>query len=192
MYWAALLLDKPSDAASLHDDLQGLATWALQWTPRVAIVDEAVCIEVEASLRLFGGKRALRERIRTEGAELGLAIASWAPTSLAALAFARAGIENGFARPLTEGLDRLPLEVPAESAAGSAETEPSTSPAHVESHIRSGAPRSSTYAGRRATDFITRRLQLKASTLSDRTRRSAASECRASGRRTRGRCRLVP
>ena len=111
MYWAALLLDKPSDAASLHDDLQGLATWALQWTPRVAIVDEAVCIEVEASLRLFGGKRALRERIRTEGAELGVAVASWAPTSLAALAFARAGVENGFARPLTEGLDRLPLEV---------------------------------------------------------------------------------
>ena len=111
MYWAALLLDKPSDAASLHDDLQGLATWALQWTPRVAIVDEAVCIEVEASLRLFGGKRALRERIRTEGAELGLAIASWAPTSLAALAFARGGIENGFARPLAEGLDRLPLDV---------------------------------------------------------------------------------
>jgi protein ImuB len=31
--------------------------------------------------------------------------------SLAALAFARAGVENGFARPLTEGLDRLPLEV---------------------------------------------------------------------------------
>ena len=111
MYWAALLLDKPSDAASLHDDLQGLATWALQWTPRVAIVDEAVCIEVEASLRLFSGKRALRERIRTEGAELGLAIASWAPTSLAALAFARGGIENGFARPLAEGLDRLPLDV---------------------------------------------------------------------------------
>ncbi|WP_041930443.1 Y-family DNA polymerase [Methylibium petroleiphilum] len=111
MYWAALLLDKPSDAASLHDDLQGLATWALQWTPRVAIVDEAVVMEVEASLRLFGGKRALRERIRTEGAELGVAVASWASTSLAALAFARAGVENGFARPLTEGLDRLPLEV---------------------------------------------------------------------------------
>ncbi|ABM97382.1 conserved hypothetical protein (plasmid) [Methylibium petroleiphilum PM1] len=68
-------------------------------------------MEVEASLRLFGGKRALRERIRTEGAELGVAVASWASTSLAALAFARAGVENGFARPLTEGLDRLPLEV---------------------------------------------------------------------------------
>jgi protein ImuB len=110
MYWAALLLDKPPDAASLHDDLRGVATWALQFTPRVAIVDEAVCLEVEASVRLFGGKRALRERIRSEGAELGLAIAAWAPTSLGSLALARAGIENGFARPLEQTLDALPID----------------------------------------------------------------------------------
>jgi protein ImuB len=112
MYWAALLLDKPSGAASTHDDeLHGLAVWALQWTPRVAIVDEAVVMEVEASLRLFGGKRALQERVRAEGAEIGVAIASWAATALGALAFARAGVENGFARPLEAGLDQLPMEV---------------------------------------------------------------------------------
>jgi len=112
MYWAALLLDKPSDAASPHDDqLHGLAVWALQWTPRVAVVDEGVVMDVEASLRLFGGKRRLRKRVRTEGAELGVSIAAWAPTSLAALAFARAGLEDGFARPLQEGLDRLPMDV---------------------------------------------------------------------------------
>ncbi len=112
MYWAALLLDKPSGAASTHDDeLRGLATWALQWTPRVAVVDEAVCMEVEASLRLFGGKHALRERVRSEGAELGVAIAAWAATALAALAFARAGVEDGFALPLAQGLDALPMEV---------------------------------------------------------------------------------
>ena len=112
MYWAALLLDKPSAAASTHDDeLRGIATWALQWTPRVSVVDEAVCMEVEASLRLFGGKRALRERVRAEGAELGVGIAAWASTSLAALSFARAGVENGFAQPLQAGLDALPMEV---------------------------------------------------------------------------------
>lgn len=110
MYWAALLLDKRGDAESLHDELHGLATWALQFTPRVAIVDEAVCLETEASLRLFGGKRSLQERVRAEGAELGVAMVSWAPTSLAALAFARAGVENGCARPLQEALDRLPME----------------------------------------------------------------------------------
>ncbi len=112
MYWAALLLDKPSGDTSTHDDeLHGLAVWALQFAPRVAIVDEAVVMEVEASLRLFGGKRALQERVRSEGAELGVAIASWAPTALGALAFARGGVENGFARPLEEGLDKLPMEV---------------------------------------------------------------------------------
>ena len=109
MYWAALLLDPPPDLASRHDRLQDIAVWALQWTPRVAIVDEAVCLEVEASLRLFAGKRALRERIRMEGAELGVAIVSWAPTTLAALALARTGVENGFARPLQETLDPLPM-----------------------------------------------------------------------------------
>lgn len=111
MYWAALLLDQSDDASTHDDELRGLAVWALQWTPRVAIVDEAVVMEVEASLRLFGGKRALQERVRSESAELGVAIASWAPTALGAIAFARADVENGFARPLEAGLDRLPMEV---------------------------------------------------------------------------------
>jgi len=111
MLWAALLLDT-SDGTPTHDDeLHGLAVWALQWSPRVAIVDEAVVMEVEASLRLFGGKKRLAERVRTESAELGVAIAAWASTSLGALAFARAGIENGQARPLSDGLDRLPMDV---------------------------------------------------------------------------------
>jgi len=112
MHWAALLLDKPSGADSTHDDeLRGLATWALQWTPRVSVVDAAVVMEVEASLRLFGGRLALRERLRSESEELGVAIVAWAPTSLAALAFARAGEEDGFAGPLSEGLDALPMDV---------------------------------------------------------------------------------
>jgi len=113
MLWAALLLESHPGATPTHDDeqLRGLATWALQWSPRVAITEEAVVIEVEASLRLFGGRTRLRERIRIEGAELGLAIAAWAPTSLAALAFARAGHEDGLSRPLEVALDAMPLEV---------------------------------------------------------------------------------
>ena len=39
---------------------QALAVWALQFTPRVAIAEEAVLLEVAASLRLFGGRAALR------------------------------------------------------------------------------------------------------------------------------------
>ena len=112
MLWAALLLPNGPDATPPSDDaLRGLATWALQFTPRVAVSGEAVLLEVEASVRLFGGKRALRDRVVREGADQGVAAVSWATTSLGAHALARAGIENGFKRPLDELLDGLPMGV---------------------------------------------------------------------------------
>ena len=112
MLWAALLLSpRPDDTPTSNDDTRhGLATWALQFTPRVALAVDAVVLEVEASVRLFGGKRALRDRVVTESEELGVSKVSWAPTSLAAIALARAGRENGFSRPLGELLDELPME----------------------------------------------------------------------------------
>jgi protein ImuB len=92
-----------------------MVNWALQFTPRVVWVDEALLLELAASVRLFGGRRALRSRLRN-GARtlLGPAAAAplclaWAPTGLAALALGRAGLDNGFARPLPELLDPLPL-----------------------------------------------------------------------------------
>jgi protein ImuB len=110
MLWAALLL--PCDSAQpLDAQLHGLALWALQWTPRVAVFEEAVVIEVEASLRLFGGKRALRDRIVREVPDLGVVQVAWAPTSLAAVALARAGKENGVKKTLAEVLDPLPFGV---------------------------------------------------------------------------------
>lgn len=112
MLWAALRLPPGNDATPPSPDaLRGVAMWALQFTPRVAVVDEAVVLEVEASVRLFGGKRALRDRVVTESRDLGVASLAWAANSLAALAFARAGIENGFKRPLDELLDALPFDV---------------------------------------------------------------------------------
>lgn len=113
MLWAALLLEPRSDDTSTHEDelRDGLATWALQWSPRVTTVSEAVCVEVESCLRLWGGKQRLRERLSSEGAELGVEIVAWAPTALAALAFGRAGVEDGLSQPLQVGLDALPMEV---------------------------------------------------------------------------------
>jgi protein ImuB len=106
MLWVALLPESPPST----DALSGLATWCLQFTPHVAILEaSAVGMEVEASARLFGGKRALAQRIRDEAPELGVQVLSWAPNSLAALALARAGVRNGFARPLEQMLDPLPL-----------------------------------------------------------------------------------
>ena len=112
MLWAALLLSPPRDDTPPPNDdaLRGLATWALQFTPRVAISAGAVTLEVEASVRLFGGKRALRDRVVQESRELGVGAVAWAPTSLAAIALARVGRENGFRKPLAELLDELPME----------------------------------------------------------------------------------
>lgn len=110
MLWAALLVPPSPDSKLPPDDqLRGLSIWALQFTPRTAIVEDAVVMEVEASTRLFGGKRALRDRILREGADLGVSSVAWAPTSLAAIAFARAGKENGVQGALTTLLDALPM-----------------------------------------------------------------------------------
>ena len=112
MLWAALRLPPGPDGTPTPDEtLQGVATWALQFSPRVAISEEAVLMEVEACTRLFGGKRALRDRLVQEGADQGVIAVAWATNSLAAHALARAGIENGFKRPLEELLDDLPMTV---------------------------------------------------------------------------------
>ena len=116
MLWAALLPDQlPSDESRRTEATSGLATWCLQYTPRVAVIEAlsespAVVMEVEASTRLFGGKRRLVERVREESVDLGVRQLSWAPTSLAAVAIARAGKSNGFAKPIDQLLDTLPLE----------------------------------------------------------------------------------
>lgn len=106
MWWAALL---PSDhtgsnALSPTDPARALALWALQFTPRVALADEGVVMEVGASLRLFGGARCLADRVRSEAAPLGVERIAWAPNSLAALALARAGQAGSAGR-----LKALPL-----------------------------------------------------------------------------------
>lgn len=111
MLWSALLLSSAPDAPPPPPEaLQGVAVWALQFTPRVALADEAVLMELDASTRLFGGRRALRDRVVLEAVDLGVTAVAWASTSLAAQALARCGIENGFRKPLALLLDALPME----------------------------------------------------------------------------------
>ncbi|AKJ30223.1 DNA polymerase [Caldimonas brevitalea] len=89
----------------------------MQFTPRVAVLDEAVLLEVAASRRLFGGEAALRERLCAEAQVLGCEAVAWGPTARAALAFARAGWHDGDgSMPLTQRLDRLPLHTVSELA----------------------------------------------------------------------------
>jgi protein ImuB len=111
MLWSALLLSPPDDASPPIDPArQALAVWALQFTPRVAVVEDAVVMEVAGSVRLFGGRRALRERMWAGCQALGVHRLAWAPNSLAALALARAGVDHGLRPPLSAVLDPLPLD----------------------------------------------------------------------------------
>lgn len=111
-HWAALLpLPLPSSPSPI--DATGLGIWALQYAPRVALLEESVVAEVSGSERLFGGPERLQALIETGSAELGARVA-WAPTAIAALALARHGRTpeelNGFRMPLARVLDPLPLD----------------------------------------------------------------------------------
>ena len=121
MHWLALLLphspppitDADAARAEAHAEAhrQALAWWALQFTPRVARLEEAVLLEGAASLRLFGGAAALHKRIWRGAKQAGLSLSgiAWAPTSLGALALARSGVSDGLGPALTPLLDGLPL-----------------------------------------------------------------------------------
>jgi protein ImuB len=79
------------DEAAERESLERLAGWAAQFTPAACVEPTGLVLEVEASLRLFGGLAkllaALREGVRTLGFSASFGIA---PTPLAARAFARA------------------------------------------------------------------------------------------------------
>lgn len=99
-HWIALLPRpalEPEPAGDPPALLQQLGWWALQFTPRVALLEDAVVLEVAASERLFGGAQALRERVQAGAAEQLLARGvselgvAHALTARAALALARSG-----------------------------------------------------------------------------------------------------
>lgn len=72
--------------------LERLSALAMDYTPRVSIEEpDAVILEVRGSFRLFGGARALCQKIITQAQASSLRI-DWAlaPTPLSALALARA------------------------------------------------------------------------------------------------------
>ena len=74
-HWAALLPD-PSHALSHSPiDAASLGIWALRFTPRVILFEEAVLAEVQASARLFGGLEQLRQSMEEGVAEVGARMA---------------------------------------------------------------------------------------------------------------------
>ncbi len=94
--------------------LNAVALAMLQYTPQVAQDDEATLLmDIGASLRLFGGIRALCARVRASLRTLGFtASVSCAPTARAAWLLARRGGKGGRTvkmDSLGRRLDRLPV-----------------------------------------------------------------------------------
>lgn len=81
MYWIALQV-------SPDDDRVAWGWRALQFTPRVAFVDEAILLEAGASERLFGGRRELLKRLVSQG-DAPLLARSSGPSALVALSLLR-------------------------------------------------------------------------------------------------------
>jgi protein ImuB len=82
------------DATKEHTTLKRIAAWGLQYTPLVSVAEPAdILLEIEGSLKLFGGLGKLHARISRALNELGFdAAIACAPTPRAAQLFAHAGL----------------------------------------------------------------------------------------------------
>src|SRR5262249_58738043 len=82
------------DPALERAALERIASWAIQFTSAVSIASAAeVLLEIEGSLKLFGGLSRLWSRIEQELDFLGYAVSmACAPTPFAAQLFTRAGL----------------------------------------------------------------------------------------------------
>lgn len=99
----------PRDAAAECEALEAVAVWACQFTSRVSLEPpQAMLLEVQGSLRLFGGAARLMARLRSGLAQLGFeALLAAGPTARAALWLARGTGQSLAALPL-EAIDAAP------------------------------------------------------------------------------------
>lgn len=63
MLWVALQALPEGESPALADRITALGWWALQFTPKVARVDDALLLELSASERLWGGRAPLLRQI---------------------------------------------------------------------------------------------------------------------------------
>lgn len=108
MFWIALL-------PSREDERTAWGWWALQFTPRVAPVDEALLLEVSGSERLWGGRRALLRRLLQSNTVLAPVEWGVGATSLIALACLRLKMRG---RPLQ--VPQPPQDLPLDTLTAAA------------------------------------------------------------------------
>jgi len=105
----------PRDPAAETEALLGVAGWAAQFTPGVALeFPDGVLLEVSGSLKLFGGLESLLGRLRRGLDEMGWSsVLAGAPTSRAAFWFALVGKQEfiGESAELEPVLAELSVEV---------------------------------------------------------------------------------
>jgi protein ImuB len=105
----------PRDPATETEALLGVAGWAAQFTPGVALeFPDGVLLEISGSLKLFGGLESLLERLRLELREMGWSsVFAGAPTPRAAFWLAWVGKQKfiGERAELEPVLAELPVGV---------------------------------------------------------------------------------
>jgi protein ImuB len=105
------------DAAREAALVQRMALALSRFTPSVVLQTDGVLLEVSASLRLFGGPRALGHAVKAAAIQCGVRTltTSTAPTATAASVLARAEPHSVVLRrlPVSERLNALPLSAAA-------------------------------------------------------------------------------
>lgn len=86
MFWVALQAAPDAAAPALSDPGAALGWWALQFTPKVARVGDALLLELSASERLWGGRAALLRQLQAVQKPVVELRYAHGPTSLIALA----------------------------------------------------------------------------------------------------------
>lgn len=109
------LAERPRDMAAEQAALHGLAAWAGQYTSHASLAPpDALLLELQGSLRLFGGLDALLVHLDSQVQALGYqACIAAAPTPGAARLLARAGqaVRIGQGAQLRQALATLPVDL---------------------------------------------------------------------------------
>ena len=114
MHWIALrwqpdAVEDEAQSPVQMPSLEALGWWALQFTPRVTWLDEALLLEVSACERLWGGQRALMRELARLNPVAGTRLQrAQGATSLVALA--RLRLFTRGQRPMPDGPAGLPLD----------------------------------------------------------------------------------